>query len=356
MSARNNQARLRAWIEAYKKRPDQALALKIAKALYRLDYLSEAFRWAKHLKEKFPSFNQGLKLYQKIKRRTVSVSLRQARERARVSPTPENIVRFCELLRVAGKFRRAFRLARKADRTYPDDWQVQLVIGKLEFDRFSRTENDETGWDAVEHLDRSRCLNPDNYSTLILLAIALARLRSYDDALAVVDSGLELAPRDLRALRLKRRILKALDESSRRGAQEPEEAQRADAVGEHPLLATVLAVHGAVGAFLFNKQGRVTDRKIRQNRCFDFSAPDEVFEAMAAACRLNTHRIGLGDLLSCSLTGEGWNAVYHTAEAGPVLTFFEGDFSGEDVEAEINGALRQHQTALSREPVGAATP
>ena len=342
MSSRRNrfgrkEAKLQALVDRYRDDPQEADVCRIVRLFEKIRRFREAFKWAKHAKSSFPGSKSATKLYRKLKSKKTALALRQAKARAKGDPSVDNLVKLCELNRMSRKWNKAFKLASETDRRFPDSWQVQLVLGKLHFDRFARIRGEEDGWIAVDHLDRSRCLNASNYSTLVMLAMTLLRLGSYDDALNIVNEALLVAPSDQRASQLQLRIKRALGEQTATAAdgRAVEDGEAGDGT---ELLERVLAIPGAVGAYRLGN-GKIVRSSVFHNESFDFSVPAEVFESMAAACRLDAQRIGLGDFVSCSLSGEGWTVDYRNAEEGSVLAFFESDVTGEQLDEEVGVAL-----------------
>ncbi|HLU48307.1 MAG TPA: hypothetical protein VK116_09490 [Planctomycetota bacterium] len=337
---KSKKRQLQECLDRYKSDPHEALAFKIVGLWAKIGNWTEAFKWAKHARSAYPTSRYALKLYQKTKARRTRESLKQARAFATANPTVENLVRLSEMYRIAGKSKQAFTQARKAEELDPRDWRVQLAFGKLWFDTFSATRSEEDGWTAAEHLDASRCSHPKHYPTLLLLTITLARLGAFDEALAIVTEALRLQPNDHRARQLDQQIRRSLQarDPARRLASTRDDGQGSES--EDSVLARLLSLSGAVGAFEFDKRGRIVGQKVRDTaRLFDFSVPDEVLERMAAACALDTKRIGLGEFRSCSLSGEGWYLEYHSGLERPVLVFFEGEISGERADAQIESVL-----------------
>lgn len=340
--------RLQESIHRYESDPHEALAFRIIKLWGKAGNWNEAFKWAKHARSSYPRSRYAVELYQWTKDRNARASLKKAKALAKANPTVENLVRLSEMLRIAGRSKQAFEAAQRAEEIGPDDWRVNLALGKLWFDSFSATRSEEHGWNAVEHLDSSRYANPNQYSTLLLLAIALARLNSFEDALTVTESALALVPGDRRALELDERIRRAIGKTSPGRAQHPggQDGAAGAAYAQEEPLDRLLSLPGAVGAFEFNDRGKLVDYRARESaRLFDFSVPSEVFERMAAACVLDTQRIGLGEFRSCSLSGAGWCLDYHAGGEHPMLVFFEGDTTGEQADAEIEAALGLRELA-----------
>jgi tetratricopeptide (TPR) repeat protein len=335
--------RLQESMDQYESDPHEALAFKITKLWLRKGNPTEAFKWAKHAREAFPTSRFAERQYQRVRARKTNSSVREARTLAKKNPTLDNFIRLSEMLRIAGRWKEAFEAAKRSEERNADHWKVQLAFGKLWFDRFSESKSQEDGWNAVEFLDRSRCNNPRNYSTLILLGIALSRLGSLEDALGVVDEALELQPQDPRALSLRSKILKSgVAPRSRERSSGPVRNSTSSptrAASGAPLAASVLAIPGAVGFFEFDERGKILERDVRPADSFDFDVPANIFERMAAVCVLDTRRIGFGDFRSCSLTGNGWALSYNVGGGRPVLAFFEGSISGELAEAELEAVL-----------------
>lgn len=337
-----DKADLKVQMERFAQAPDASSACSIGRRLLAAGRVNEAFRWIRRARVSFPSARAIERLYRQVRSHKARVALRQAQHAAHATPSAENLVEVCDLLRICGKRRRAFRLAKKGDRLYPDNWKIKLALGKLYFHRFGETRARRHGLRAVEYLEQSCALNGTNYTALLLYAICLSRLENYRDSLDVIAEILELWPEDARALSLRSYVGKAYQTqlaASEGKEGDGAEVSRATSEADASLLGKIMAIPGAVAAFLFDTNGEVTDSLVRESDTFEFSAPVEVLESMASACQLDTHRIGLGDLVSCSAAGEHWRFTYRLSAAGTVMAFFEGEGTGETTESELQAVL-----------------
>jgi tetratricopeptide (TPR) repeat protein len=336
-----NRSKLQASIERYRSAPTQADGLAAARRLIRMGRLDEALSWLRSVRQDLPSSRPVRRFYDKVRKKKALSALSRARREARESPSAANLVQVCEYLRIGGRARQAFRQAAKANRLFPENWQVKLALGRLHFDRFSLTRDERDGWPAVDHFEQSRALNPKDYTTLLLLAITLTRLGAHEDALEVTEEILASRPADPRALGLKDYASNCLTEqlaaSLESSGGEPD--HEAPAPGESHL-ERVMALPHAAGAFLFDEQAQVADTLVRENGSFDFSVPLEVLESIAATCRLEAERIGLGALQWCSLQGEGWTAGYRILARTAVLAFLESEICEEELKGAFDAALQ----------------
>jgi tetratricopeptide (TPR) repeat protein len=336
-------AGLRQSYERYKEDPSEQATLAVVRCLRDLRRLKDAFRWVRKARAQFPTSRQAEKLYNSIRRRRTQDALRIAKAALQERSSIANFVRVIELLRISGRWRRAFRCATRAEREFPEAWQVQFAVGRLYQQRFEEKGEEKNGWLAAEHLEQSRSLNPNDYTTLLLLAMVLVRLKSFQEAREAVDSLLGLAPNDTRGLS----ILGYIEQVEGRLRTEAEGVSRTSreaavaSTGQpaEKLIETVMAAPGTIGAFLFDAQKQVLDTAIRDNEVFDFSVPVEVLEAVVAACHLDTRRIGLGDLVSCTVTGESWNMAYRPFTAGGVLAFYQGRDSEDALQRRLVAAF-----------------
>jgi tetratricopeptide (TPR) repeat protein len=333
-----------------------AAALTVTRQLMGLGRLDEAFRCIRRAYTEFPHAPAVARCYRRVKLKHSGALAREAQRLARSFPTGENQAKVCELLRLAGRWRQALRVVRRAESSFPESWQVKLVLGKLHYDRFLRRRTDRDGWSAVEFLEQTRALNPRSYEASLILGITLTRLGSYDGAKAVVEEILSGRPSDAHARGLMAFIARKLEgpaaspaDWSERPVVGPVAASQAD----RQLLDRVLALPGAVGAFLLDPQGKVRGSLVRQRSAFDFSIPAEVFESMAGSLRLDTRRIGLGNLLWCSVAGEGWHLGFLGASESPVMAFFQGDATADQVEAWLENAVAGVEPVGEAEVVGA---
>jgi hypothetical protein len=345
-SAAVQSSRLAAAYERYRLSPGESESLEVARELVGAGRIDEAFRWLRKARASFRGSRRIERGFEKVKRLKVAVELEDAKARARRDPSAANALQVCELIRLSGNWRKAYRESLKTRDRFPDHWEVYLVLGRLFFERFRGSRNQKHGWAAVANLEQALDRNPNDYRALLLLAMSLLRLEKFPEARGVARNILRVAPGDRRASSLLAYIKKfyppdgaplsiraqpseTVRGATREGAPESERSQ----------VELAMSIPGAVGAFRLDESGDVVDTLTRPNESFDFSGPIEIVEAMASACRLDTRRLGLGELTFCTLSGDGWSVGYRTAEEGGVLVFLEGEVSEEQVAADLQAVL-----------------
>ena len=262
----------------------------------------------------------------------------EARTHAKHDPSAASLVRVCELLRLSDTWKKAYKACQKTQKKCPDAWEIYLVLGRLLLQRFRTTKNAKHGWAAVAQLEKALALYPGEYRPMLLLAMTLVRLEQFEDAAGVIKALLQISPRDTKASSLLAYVKKVAPDcvgASRSAAGESETSP----------LELVMGIPDAVGAFQFDVSGEVSDTLSHENDAFDFSAPVEVVESMAGACHLDTHRLGLGDLVSCTLRGKGWNMGYRPIRGGSVLVFLEGEVSEEQIDVDMESAIGEAHAA-----------
>ena len=102
-------------------------------------------------------------------------------------------------------------------------------------------------------------------------------------------------------------------------------------------------IEGVVGLFLFDQEGNMLDRFVEENDVFSFEESDDPLRAMIRTCRSDASRIGIGDLRSCMIYGEGWQVIIRAFENMQVAGFFKSYPHGEALEQEIDVIVREAQ-------------
>ena len=322
-------SRLKASYDRYQLNPGETESLAVARRLLRAERLDDAFRWIHKARTHFPNSEKVDAFYRKVKRTKARAWLAEALERAKRNPNAANRVRVCELLRLSGAWKKSYTASRKVQRQFPDNWEIHFGLGRLFFERFSTTRRKRHGRTTVKHLEKSLELNPGEYQSLLLLSTVFVRLGEFDQAVDVIEEMLEISPGNAKATALLSLVRKLAPECVRNGRTATGDHGSADPL-EH-----VMGIPGAVGAFLFDDKGDVRDTLSRENDTFDFSAPAET----ARMCRLETDRLGLGELVFYTLRGEGWNIGYRRIYGGSVLAFFEGEVSEEQIAVDMESVL-----------------
>ena len=330
------QARLKKSYDRYQMNPGEAESLAVGRQLVALGRTHDAFRWMRKARTHFPQSARIEKLYATVKARKTERSLREAKIACEIDPIPQNLVRYSELLRIAGKLKKARRIAERAEKQHPDDWEVQVALGRVYFQLLTQKKSDKYGRQAIEHFEAALASNPADYAALLFLGMTLVRLQMFPEAHEVVLELLQVLPDDQRAQNLLEYIHRfgALQDGATYASGEVAQAGEVEDV-----IQAVLDIPGAVGALLFNDDLKVEECSVDSSEAFDLDAGSEVFEAMVSAFHGDATRLGLGDLRCCTVRGEGWNIGYTPGDAGTVLAFFEGDESEEQITVDMEAVL-----------------
>jgi tetratricopeptide (TPR) repeat protein len=331
-------SKLKASYDRFQLNPGEAESIAVARHLLSARRLNDAFRWVRKAKSHFPNAAKVDAFYRKVKKIKTQAALADARTKAKHDPSAASLIRVCELLRLSDTWNKAHRACVKTQKQFPDAWEIYLVLGRLFLQRFSTTKQSKHGWAAVAQLEKALELNPGEYRPMLLLALTLVRLDQFEDAVSVIKELLQISPRDTKASSLLAFVKKVAPDCVGAGRSAASES-------ETSTLELVMGIPDAVGAFQFDENGEVSDTLSRENDVFDFSAPVEVVESMAGACHLDTHRLGLGDLVCCTLRGEGWNMGYRPIRGGSVLVFLEGEVSEEQIDVDMESALGEAYAA-----------
>jgi len=338
-SSPRRRKKLKAAYDRYQLNPGENESLAVARNLLATGRLDVAFRWMRKARTHFPGSPKIEKLYNQVKKLKTQDALRTATQEAKVKPSPQNLVRMCELLRMSGNWKNAYMSTLEAQRQIPDNWEIYLVLARLFFQRFSNSKNKKYGRLTLAQLNQALELNPGEYRTLLLLAMTHVRLEQFEEAGAVLRDLLRIAPRDAKATNLLAFLKKTAPHVV--GSADSGTATTSTGVVDGNLLEKVMTIPGAVGAFQFDANGEVVGTLSRECQSFDSSAPVEVVESMAGACHLDTRRLGLGELTCCTLRGEGWIMGYRPTGDGGVLVFVEDNVSEEQIAVDMESALGQ---------------
>ena len=104
-------------------------------------------------------------------------------------------------------------------------------------------------------------------------------------------------------------------------------------------------IEGVVALFLLDQEGNMLDRFVEENDVFSFEDGDDPLRAMVRTCRFDASRIGIGELRSCMIYGEGWQVIIRAFESMQVAGFFKSYPHGEALEQEIDVIVREAQEA-----------
>ena len=94
-----------------------------------------------------------------------------------------------------------------------------------------------------------------------------------------------------------------------------------------------------VGWFFIDEEGEVIASHVKDDSLCDLSDPSAGLKALAASCRFGSSRIGIGDLESLSLSGEGWEIHLRALGDLSFVTFSRG-MSSSDVEDLVNRIVK----------------
>ncbi|MBI4601085.1 MAG: hypothetical protein HY721_03905 [Planctomycetes bacterium] len=319
-------------------------AVGYARALAAAGRGQEAFRLLKRARQEFPGDAAVRTAYDSTRRRVARSKAKEALRVLARTASVDDHVRAADLLKAAGRPRRAMALLARASRIEPDHWGVELSLGALFLERFNATGAPEDLSRALDHLRRSRELSPDGYKTLLLLGVACAKGRLYDEAASCVESLLGLYPDDARAGTLRAHLdrcaagpppgqeappLAPSGAETEDGQPEPfrlpAPARRLfESVGQDP---------GVLAAFAVGPDGILGSRTAPDASPFDLSSPEPAVLQIVEACDLDGDRIGIGAVHSCHAEGDGWQVAAALSGECSLVAFFAGEPSDPAVKA-----------------------
>ncbi len=299
-------------------------------------------------RRRFPNDEAIGRVADDVKSRHAARALKRIARLVRKSATQRLLGKACDLSCAAGNFRRARRYARQAERLFPDDWQTHLLLGKLHFHRFGKTQDENDQEAALLHLDEAYQVEPQNYDTLLLLGLMLARTRDLELAQEIAHALLDAYPNDPKGIQLLGNIERALREDSRAGPDlaaparpaDDETAEDAATIAESVIEQTQ-DIDGASGVFVFDAGCEFLNKAILAEDEFEFGSSNEAAQSMLRTCAKGASRIGIGDFESCRICGEGWQVLIRQSDQVGIVGFFDGYPHGEALEQEVDGVLQE---------------
>jgi tetratricopeptide (TPR) repeat protein len=326
--------------------PGERESVGLARAFLRASRPAEALAVAQRAKARFPGNDAVREIYQEARHRRATELLDETREALKSDQDVQLYVRASNLSRTLGNIEDAFAYIYEAKRLFPEHPAVHLSLGKLYFQRFNSTHERSDGLECLKHLERARELDPGDSKTALYLALTLAGTGSADQALEIIDSIPASHPDRARARKLKAFIERSLLEEARMPSVAPAEAGGARsgipdaATAWRERLATA---EGMLGYFLLDGEGEVVDSLTRPTDRFDFTDSLEGLSAMAAGCRHESGRIGMGSLISCTISGDAWQVCLRAIGPMSLVAFFDDRMASEDLEGLVDGMLVQDQ-------------
>ena len=345
--------RLRAARARYDSCPGPATAAKVARLLLNLRRGDEALRTIKEARQLFPHAVEVREAYYAVRRYQAKVALRLARRRLKIRSTPENFVKVANLYRTLGQYNHALKALDAAEKRFPDHWAVYLAKGQLFFNRYKETKKTSDSGACLESLREARRLNQSSYQTLVYFAITTSQLGLYLDARDAIQSILDRNPNDRRALEVKKWIERA-EASQTRAAKAVAATPKAAVIDDErpvtrpsshkqgtldPELAPLAALEGVSGLFVFGADGNLAYASSERTTEFDFTDAVDVVKAIVAECRFDASNLGLGELDSCSLSGDTWRIVVRAEDSHYLAVFRDRTQCSRPLVEDVEEAL-----------------
>ncbi len=339
--------RLRKAIKRYRSSPGPGQSMRLARLFAELGDGEKAVKVLANARRRFPDHRTVDKLYRAQKTKQAMRSLRRIDRLLETDRSLRLLSKACDLAAAVGDFDRAARYAGEASRFHPNHWQSHLILGKLYFHRFNSTRDEYDREQALTHLNESYELQPGNYDTLLLLSLMLARTGNFQAAHELTEYLLELAPQDPKATQLLGHIRHCLRQPSEHAPEQLKDHRQLESITPNlqAAMENLREIEGVVGLFLLDQEGNMLDRFVEENDVFDFDESDDPLRAMIRTCRSDASRIGIGDLRSCMIYGEGWQVIIRAFESMQVAGFFKSYPHGEALEHEIDAIVREAQLA-----------
>jgi len=337
----------------HEKNPSEMASVKLARAFLRLSQPAAALSIAQQAKKRFPESRAVKEIYQEARRGRATILLQETTEMLKRSQDVELYIKASELCRTLGDLEEAFAYIYEAKRLFPEHWGIHLCLGKLYFQRFNSTRQQADGVECKKHLQRARELNPGSAKPVLYLALTLVTLGSPDEALRIIDSVPRTHAEYARVASLRAVIERSL--AGRDAAGEPMtermavlarmESREGPGVGDAATAwrERLAATEGMLGYFLLDGAGEVIDSLTRSTDRFDFTSSIEGLRAMAAGCRHESGRIGMGSLISCTISGDAWQVCLRAIGPMSLVAFFDDRMGSEDLENLVDEILVQDQ-------------
>ena len=332
--------RLKKAVQRYKASPGPRQSITLARLLLKSGKGEKALKLLSESRRRFPKHRGISKLYRSQRTRQALRLLKRTKRLLKSESSLRLLGKACDLAAALGNFDKAATYAEEANRLYPNHWRTHLIHGKLYFHRYNATRADSDRELTLTHLNEAYELNSQNYDTLLLLALMLARTGDRKWAQKVAQFLLEVYPDDPKGTQL----LGHIEQSLRQGtADSGDDSFEGLAASINAAMDNLREIEGAVGLFLFDQDGNMLDCFSEENDVFSFSERDEPLRAMIKTCRFDASRIGIGDLRSCMIYGEGWQVIIRSFDSMQIAGFFKSYPHGEALEQEIDVIVREAQ-------------
>ena len=321
--------------------------MRLARVFAKLGEGEKAVDVLGNAKRRFPDHRAVGKLYHSEKTKQALKSLRKIDRLLESDRNLGLLSKACDLAAALGDFDKAARYAGDASRLQPNHWQTHQILGKLYFHRFNSTREDYDSEQALAHLNEAYQLQPQEYDTLLLLSLMLARTGSFQGAHDLIEYMLEVHPGDPKGSQLLGHVNHCLRQPAERAVAPLQDHAPLENIT--PNLQTAMEnlreIEGVVALFLLDQDGNLLDRFVEENDVFNFEDGDDPLRAMVRTCRFDASRIGIGELRSCMIYGEGWQVIIRAFENMQVAGFFKSYPHGEALEQEIDVIVREAQEA-----------
>lgn len=336
---------LRKAIRRYRADPGPSQSIRLARLFAKLGDGEKAIEVLQGAKKRFPDHRTIDRLYRTERTKQALKSLRKLDRLLENDRNLTLLSKACDVAVALGDFDRAAQYAGEANRLQPDHWQSHQVLGKLYFHRFNTTHDEQDSEQALAHLNEAYRLQPQQYDTLLLLSLMLARTQNLAAAQDLTAYLLEVHPGDPKGKQLLAHIQHCLRQPAERAAKPLQDHAPLETLT--PNLQTAMEnlreIEGVVALFLLDQEGKILDRFVENNDVFSFDDGDESLRAMVKTCRFDASRIGIGELRSCMIYGEGWQVIVRAFENMQVAGFFKSYPHGEALEQEIDVIVREAQ-------------
>ena len=339
--------RLRKALAEHAKFPGETEKVGLARLYLRLSLIDDARAVIQDGLATFPGSRRLREAGEEIRRARAILMLEAMEQVLEDEPSAENFIKASDLARVAGDMDRAFSYAHEGMVAFPESWAVHLALGKLHFHRYNSGRETVDGIECLKHLDKARRIAPEEPRVLFFLAMGHAVQGEQREALSVVELLTARYPDYPKATALRRRIREAIAAegagSSDRESLE-ETASRIQAalaplgLDAGSVREQLSRVDGVIGWFFMDEEGEVIASHTKDDLLFDLSDPSAGLHALAAT-RFGSSRIGIGDLESLSMSGDGWEIHLHALGDLSFVAFSKG-MSSSGVEDLVNQIVK----------------
>jgi tetratricopeptide (TPR) repeat protein len=343
---RLKKAQLKRALQSYRAHSGPYETIHLSKVLMRFGRGQDALTLISKATRRVPGDPSIRRTYDIIRAKQASVLLRQARAALKQDRSSQNFIRVADLLRARRKFSKSLACIAEARELFPENWGIELCMGKTHFYRANATGTASDFEQSIRHFRAALKLNPENYNTSVFLAIALTRVGACREALQIIERILDVLPGDPKATELKLHLDRLL------AATPPEKAKATQEPSRYAPAGTVVSelqkdLPSAVGLFLFSKDGTLEEASVRPTELFDLSDCTEVLRTMIVGCSSDCERIGMGVLSSCHVSGGTWQLLIRSAEDADFVGFFDQSQPVEILERRITELMSGRASRLA---------